>query len=187
MFEVLNDQPILMALAIFLARIADVSIGTVRTILVIRSRRFLAAFCGFFEVLVWLLAAAQVFANLDTWYLAIAYAAGFAAGNIIGIWFESVLAIGSELVRAVSENTGVDLAGQLRKHGYSVTELPGEGDDGQPVEVLLIVEKRKKIRTLLTEIARIDPEAFWTTSDIKSHPIMPPLPRVIAPGMIKGK
>lgn len=187
MIEFLNDYPVLMAVAIFFARITDVSIGTMRTILVVRSRRFLAAFCGFFEVLIWLIAATQVFANLDTWYLAVAYAGGFAAGNILGIWFESLLAIGSELVRAVSENLGVNLADELRKRGYSVTELPGEGDDGKPVEVLLIVEKRKKVPDLLAEIAAIDPTAFWTTSDIKSHPILPPLPRAWAASGLKLK
>lgn len=187
MIEFLNDYPVLMAVAIFLARIVDVSIGTLRTILVIRSRRFFAAFCGFFEVLIWLLAAAQVFANLDTWYLAIAYAGGFAAGNIMGIWLESMLAIGSELVRAVSENRSVNLADELRKRGYSVTELPGEGDDGKPVEVLLIVQKRKKVPHLLADIAQIDPTAFWTTSDIRSHPVMPPIARQFAVSGVKLK
>lgn len=187
MFTVLDDYPLLLAAAIFFARIADVSIGTVRTILVVRGRRLLAAVCGFFEVLVWLLAAAQVLRNLDTWYLAIAYAGGYAMGNIVGIWVEQVLAIGSELVRAVSDNLQVNLADELRKRGYSVTELPGEGDDGKPVEVLLIVETRKKIPLLLKQIAEIDPKAFWTTSDIKSHPVLTPLPSVLVAARVKTK
>lgn len=187
MLEWLNDYPVLLTLAIFLARIVDVSIGTVRTILVIRSRRYLAAFCGFFEVLIWLIAAGKVIQNIDTWYLTVAYAGGYAAGNIVGIWIESQLAIGSELVRAVSENLEVDLAARLRERGYSVTELPGEGDDGRRIEVLLIVEKRRQVPNLLRAIDEIDPDAFWTTSDIKSHPTLPPIPRALAATGIKLK
>ena len=74
--EFFNDYPFILAIAIFLARVLDVSIGTVRTILVIRSRRVWAAILGFFEVLVWLIAAGQVINNLDTWYFAIMYAGG---------------------------------------------------------------------------------------------------------------
>jgi uncharacterized protein YebE (UPF0316 family) len=179
MLEYVQNTPILLAGAIFIARVLDVSIGTVRTILVIRSRRVLAAVLGFFEVLIWLLAAAQVIQNLEQWYLIVAYAGGFAAGNIFGIMIESRLAIGSELVRAVSENREVNLADSLRKIGYSITELPGEGDDGVPVEVLLIVEKRRKVPELLQTINEIDPKAFWTTSDIKGHPVMPAVARAL--------
>lgn len=187
MVDVFQEYPVLLACAIFLARILDVSIGTVRTILVVRSRRILAAVLGFFEVIIWLVAAAQVIQNLDAWYLAIAYAAGFATGNIVGIVIESKLAIGSELVRAVSENLEVSLADALREEGYSVTELPGKGDDDRPVEVLLVVEKRRKIPRLLATIMRIDPTAFWTVSDIKSHPILPPVSRALADAGIKLK
>jgi uncharacterized protein YebE (UPF0316 family) len=90
--------PWLLALAIFSARIVDVSLGTLRTIVVFRGYPIVAAVLGFFEILVWLVAAGQVFQNLGAWYLAIAYAGGFAAGNIVGMWFESKLAMGSELV-----------------------------------------------------------------------------------------
>lgn len=187
MLEVVQDTPALLALVIFLARILDVSIGTVRTILVIRGRRIWAAVLGFFEVLVWLMAAGQVIQNLDEWYLIFAYAGGFATGNIIGIMIESRLAIGSELVRAVSENRRVNLADSLRERGYSVTELPGEGDDGKPIEVLLLVAARRKIPQLLETISEIDPDAFWTTSDIKSHPVLPPVSRAMAKAGIKFK
>ncbi len=186
--EFLNDNPAVLAVAIFFARITDVSLGTVRTILVIRSRRGWAAFLGFFEVLIWLLAAGKVIQNLDhSWYLPIFYAGGFAAGNIVGIWLESRLALGSELVRAVSKNARVDLAVELRGRGYSVVEMPGVGDYEEPVQVLLVVEKRKKVAQLIDAICECDPEAFWTVSDIKSHPILPPLPKRMVDSAVKLK
>lgn len=167
LMELLDAYPWILAVAIFLARVVDVSLGTVRTILVFRSHRFLAAAIGFVEILIWLAAAGQVFKNLDAWYLAVAYAGGFAAGNAAGIWLESKLAIGSELVRAISRNPEVHLAESLRVAGYSVTEIPGTGDDGQPVEVLLVVERRRQVPALLGLITESDPGAVWTINDVK--------------------
>ena len=92
----LLEHPWLLAILIFAARVTDVAMSTVRTILVFRSYRFLAAAIGFFEVLVWLLAVTQVMRHLDQWYLALAYAAGFATGNVVGIWIEGKLAVRSE-------------------------------------------------------------------------------------------
>ena len=165
--DILNDYPLLLAAVIFLARIIDVSLGTLRTILVFKSYRILAALIGFFEVLIWLIAAGKVIQNLDSWYLAIAYAAGFATGNIVGIWLEAKLAMGSELIRAVSENREIALANRLREHDYSVIEIAGRGENDVPVEVLLVVEKRRKLPQLLRMITQIDPEAVFTISDVK--------------------
>jgi uncharacterized protein YebE (UPF0316 family) len=165
--DILLDQPALLGIAIFLARVLDVSLGTLRTIFVFRSYAALAALIGFVETLVWVLAASQVLQNLQDWYLAVAYAAGFATGNWVGMWLEAKLAVGSELVRAVSPNREVPLAASLREADYSVTELDGHGDDGKPVEVLLIVEKRRRLPQLLRLIDRVDPEAVYTVSDIK--------------------
>jgi uncharacterized protein YebE (UPF0316 family) len=162
------DQPAVLVVAIFLARIGDVSLSTLRTILVFRGHRYIAAGIGFFETLLWLAAAAKVLQNLDTWYLAVAYAAGFASGNIVGIWLESKLAMGVELVRAVSKNPSVDLAKRLNAQGYDVVQLAGSRSGG-PVEVLLVVEKRRRIRNLLRFIDQVDPEAYCTVSDVKER------------------
>lgn len=187
MLEFAKEYPMVLVALIFFARILDVTIGTVRTILVFRGHRYFAALLGFFEVLVWLVAAGSVIQNLDTWYLAITYAAGFATGNICGMWIESKIALGSELVRAVSENRNVDLAMALRQKGYSVTELPGIGDDEQPIEVLLIVEKRRKVPELLMTISKEDPDAFWTVSDVKRQPIIPPITTTMATPRLRPK
>jgi uncharacterized protein YebE (UPF0316 family) len=162
-------QVVGMTLAIFLARVVDVSLGTLRTILVFRGRRFIAAFIGFFEVLIWLMAAGQVISDLSAWYLAVSYAAGFATGNIVGIWLESRLALGLELVRVVSESREVSVANLLRESGFSAIELAGLGDRDMPVEIVFLVVRRRAVRNLLKRIEAIDPQAFCTISDIKQH------------------
>src|SRR5690606_23609326 len=123
-----------------------------------RAHRLLAAAIGFLEVVIWVAAARQVLVNLDSWFLVVAYAGGFAAGNIVGIWLEGKLAIGDALVRAGSENPEVDLGASLRDLGYSVTDVTGRGDRGVRVEVLFIVVPRRRVRTLLRAIHETDPE-----------------------------
>jgi len=160
------ENDVLLVIAIFAARVLDVSLGTVRTIFVFRGHKYAAALIGFVEILIWLVAAREVIQNLDTWYLAVAYAAGFAAGNIVGVYLEGKLAIGQELVRAVSRDRSVDLAGELRRRGYGVVEIEGTSDE-VPVEVLLVVEKRRNVPALLRSINDTDPSAYYTITDVK--------------------
>jgi uncharacterized protein YebE (UPF0316 family) len=166
LIDLLTTSPWLISAAIFFARILDVSLGTLRTILVFRSYRLLAAALGFLEVVIWVVAAGKVLQNLDEWYLVVAFAGGFAVGNVVGIWLEAKLAVGFELVRAISRNRAVDLAGHLRAAEYSVVELAGE-NGGEAVEVLLVVARRRRIPELLSFIRTVDPEAVCTVSDVR--------------------
>jgi uncharacterized protein YebE (UPF0316 family) len=163
----LADYPVLLALAIFFARILDVALGTLRTIIVFRGYRLLAGAIGFVEVLIWVMAAGQVLRDLSAWYLVLAYAGGFATGNVVGMWLESKLAMGLELVRAISTDPDIRLAASLRERGHGVLELDGHGDDARPVEVLMVVERRKRIPELLELVVGTDPNAICTISDVK--------------------
>ncbi len=174
----LTNLPVwLMVGLIFCARVADVSLGTLRTLLVFRSYRALAFCIGFVETCVWLLAAGQVIGNLDAWYLAVAYALGFATGNVVGIWLESKLAVGSELVRVISHAPGRGLAATLRAAGHEVIELAGDAGRGGAVEVLLIVERRRRIPELLRRVGDVDPDAVCTRNDVRHASAGPPAAR----------
>jgi uncharacterized protein YebE (UPF0316 family) len=161
-------NPLWLALAIFLARIVDVSMGTFRTIMVIRGYRVIATAIGFVEVLIWIVAISSVITNLDAWYLIVAYAGGYASGNYIGMLLESRVAIGSELVRAISWRSDGHLAEALRSAGWDAVAVPGLGPGREAVEIVLVVEPRRRIGQLLAAIREIDPEAVYTTSDIRS-------------------
>ncbi len=176
MLVFLAAHPLWLVPVIFLARVADVSLGTLRTIMVFRGYRFRAAFLGFFEVLIWLMAAGQVFHDLDAWYLSIAYAAGYAMGNIVGSWLEAKVAIGLELVRIISLAPATDLAGKLSRLGYDVTELAAVANASRDVEILLVVERRRRVPSLLRLVSELDPDAVCTVSDVK-RPAAPRLGR----------
>lgn len=155
----------LISLLIFLARICDVSIGTVRTIFVISGHRFFATFLGFFEVTIWVLAVGGVIQHLDHAPAIIAYAAGYACGVLVGMTIEDRLAIGHRIVRVISPDTGVNLSQLLRDRGFRVTRVDGKGRDG-PVEIAFLVVKRKDLRRVRTVVGDIAPEAFLMVEQV---------------------
>ncbi len=167
MMEFVVEYPYLLAPLIFLARVADVSLGTFRTIVIFRGHKFIASFIGFFEIIIWLVAAAQVLTNLDKWYLALAYAGGFAVGNYVGISIESHFAIGNELIRCISFNRDI-LADKIREEGFKVASFDGDMGEPHPVELLLIVEKRRNVASLIQLIKKLDQTAVYSISDVKS-------------------
>jgi uncharacterized protein YebE (UPF0316 family) len=167
MSSIAELHPVIMTLAIFFARILDVSLGTVRTIVVFRGRRMLAALIGFFEIVIWVLAAGQVLKNLDAWYLIVAYAGGFGAGNYLGIWLESKLAIGREMVSAISFRPDGGLARQLRERGFRAIDVDADMGRGTSVDLVITVTRRRRVPELLQTILEADPEAQYSISDIK--------------------
>src|SRR5690625_3003689 len=144
---------------IFVLRIGDVSLATLRILLSMRNVRVLVPFIGFVEVLLWIFAVGSAIRNLESGWHLLGYAGGFAAGNIVGLWVEEKLAFGLAVVRIMSKHGGVELAEALREQGFGVTEYAGRGRDGR-VEVVDTVVKRRRIKEVLREVDRWDPDAF---------------------------
>lgn len=152
---------VLSALLIFALRILDVSIGTLRIGMLVRGRRVLAGLFSFFESLIWLLAAAQVLANLDSPIKFVAYAGGYAAGTMLGSTLERWLSVGDVILRIVTPIETPAVADYLRRQGYYMTVLNAEGRDGD-VRVNFSVIPRRKIPEVLKAIHKINPKAFIT-------------------------
>lgn len=148
-------------IVIFLARIGDVSIGTVRTIVTVQGRTTIAFFLAIFEIVIWILVASTVIHQIkDRPILVLFYALGFATGNVVGIIVERKLAFGSIILKVITRNDGYDLADHLRKMGQPVTVFVGEGMTG-PILELYIVCRRKDLRWLLPEVKKKDETAFY--------------------------
>ncbi len=154
-------------LLVFLARICDVSIGTVRIIVVIRGHKLWAALLGFVEVTIWLFAVAAVIGNIREYPLAIiAYAGGFAMGNLVGMLIEEKIALGNQIIRAVSTDPSLNVSQLLRDKGYQVTQVAAHGVSG-PAELCFVVVPRRKAQRVMDEILGYSPESFITVEDIR--------------------
>jgi uncharacterized protein YebE (UPF0316 family) len=157
----------ILPVAIFLARICDVSLDTLRIIYVSRGLKLLAALIGFFEVLIWLIAISQIISNLSNPVLYIAYACGFAMGNYIGILIEEKMAIGTVVIRIITQKDATQLIEVLKTDGYGVTHADAQGALG-PVKIIFTIVKRKDISSVLEIIRKFNPQAFYTIEDIRS-------------------
>lgn len=148
------------------ARIFDVSLGTVRVLMLMRGKRIIAAILGFFEVSVYILALGRVVSHLNDPFKVIAYGLGFSLGTLTGGFIEERLAIGHTLVQVISKQKSADLIRRLREDGFGVTVVEGQGRSG-PRSILHITLRRKNLPQLLGAIDQVDPDAFITTFDAR--------------------
>ena len=167
LIDLINEYPLVLAFAIFLARIGDVTFGIIRILVGFRGYRLLASVIGFCEAFIWVIAASKVIGHLDHWYLAVAYAAGYATGNYVGISIEQRIGIGRELARIISFRQSVDLAVELAQHGYAAVAFTA-ARGSEPAQVLYVVDKRRRMPALLKLVHQLDPAAIYTVSDVKS-------------------
>jgi uncharacterized protein YebE (UPF0316 family) len=157
---------VLLPFLIFLARICDQSIGTVRILFLQRGHKLWAPVLGFFEVTIWLLAIRQIMQNLDNWVCYIAYGSGFAMGNFIGMLIEEKLAFGKLVLRIITTAHTADLVAQMRKAGYGVTQVDAKGKQGK-VDLILAVIERKDLPAVTELIETHQPDAFYSIEDTR--------------------
>lgn len=154
-------------LLIFSARLADVSLATIRMIMVIRGKRIIAACIGFVEAGIYILAVAKVLSAMSNPLNVLAYALGFATGNYVGIFLEEKMALGSIIVQVISEHEITELVEKLRDDGFGVTVVEGCGREG--IRYLLNVTlQRKKLSKLYSVIDNHDKNAFVTVTDARA-------------------
>lgn len=152
---------------IFIARITDVTLGTMRIISLSRGLRKLAPILGFFEITIWLLAIRQIFNHLDNPACYIAFAGGFAVGVYTGMLIEHKLAMGLRVLRIITRYDAANLINILREEGYGLTVIDGEGNQGQ-VKILFTLVKRRDLPNVLKHVRDNNPNAFYTVEDVRS-------------------
>jgi uncharacterized protein YebE (UPF0316 family) len=159
-----SESILISAVLIFILRLIDVSLGTIRMIMTVRGRRAWATMIGFVEISIWIIAVSQVISNLDSIWKILAYSSGFATGTLVGMWLEDRLALGDVSVYVISRENGSEIAHHVRKAHYGATELPAHGHTG-PVTMVGIVTPRKRLHELLHLVNIIDAGAFVTVDD----------------------
>lgn len=157
---------VLLPLFIFLARILDVSLGTLRIVFVSKGLKYFAPIIGFFEVIIWLIAIRVILQNLNNFMCYLAYGAGFAMGNYIGIYLENRLALGRAVLRIITHMDASELIKILREKGYGVTSLEALGSDGN-VSIIYMVIQRCDFEKLTNLILKFNPKSFYTLEDVR--------------------
>ena len=157
---------VILPILIALARICDVTIGTLRILMLSRGHKYLAPFLGFFEVLIWIIVMAKIVQNLTNVPCYIAYAGGFAIGNMVGILIEERLAIGTLVIRIITKQDASGLIDGLRDAGHGVTSIPAQGSMGL-VHVIYSVINRSALDEVVEIIRKFNPKAFYSIEDVR--------------------
>jgi len=158
---------IILPLLIFLSRIADQSIGSMRLIFLAKGFKFIAPMLGFFEVIIWLIAVSQIMKHLDNVLCYIAYGAGFAMGNFIGMTLEERISIGTVLVRIIPNLNTEELIYALRTRNFGLTTIDANGSRGE-VKIFISIINRKDLKEYISIINKINPNAFYTIEEVKT-------------------
>lgn len=164
--QYLQDNPIALLLFVFVARIVDVSLGTLRIILLARGQKTLAPILGFFELFIWIVAISQLLTSLTSFWGFLAYAAGFATGNYIGMLLEEKLALGMVALRIFAIQDGPKLLNLLRKEGFGVTSLEGRGAETD-VQVLFIITHRRDLKRAVKLVHDVNPKTFYSIEEVR--------------------
>lgn len=173
----LDVTTLLTGLAIFGARVADVSMGTMRTISIVQGRTRTAFLLGFVEVSLWLVVISTVVKQIgDRPVLGFFYAFGFSTGNVVGILLERRLAFGHIVLRVISHRFGASMADQIRQAGFAATTFIGEGRSG-PVTLIYVACRRRDLKQIIPIVKAIDPSAFYLTEPAGT------VSKMISPGM----
>jgi len=158
---------LILPLLIFLARIFDVSINTIRIIYMLGGRRFTATLLGFFEAFIWLLVIREIFKHLDNWLCYVAYPAGFACGIFVGMIIEEKIAYGKVIVRIITRKDVAQLIQYLNTQHFRFTRVNAEGPDGNETLVFTVLE-RERLDDLLNKLKEFIPTAFYTIEKVKA-------------------
>jgi uncharacterized protein YebE (UPF0316 family) len=158
---------VLLPLLVFLARVVDVTLGTLRIIFTSRGKKHLAPLLGFVEVFIWVTVIAQITKGAHNIVAYLAYAGGFAVGNYVGMYIEDKLALGMLVVRAIVPDHIQGLTEKLHDKGYGVTSVKAQGSLG-PVKLVYTIVMRRNLPEVAKIIQESYPNAFFTVEELRS-------------------
>ncbi|MCB9849029.1 MAG: DUF2179 domain-containing protein [Phycisphaeraceae bacterium] len=159
------DMPLWIPFLIFFARICDVSMATMRMILLTSGIKFWPVVIGFFEVIIWVIAVSSALRYLPNPFAVLGYASGYACGMMLGVYLEDRIAIGFRLVRVINSDQTIDLSLALRGLRWRVTRINAEGMNG-PTEICFTAIRRRDVPTLRRQVSEIAPMSFMTIERI---------------------
>jgi uncharacterized protein YebE (UPF0316 family) len=158
---------VLMPLLIFLARMCDVTLGTLRNVFISKGLRHIVPVIGFFEVLIWLISMRQIMQHLDNVMCYVSFAGGFAMGTYVGLKIEARLALGVQVIRIITNQESNKLIQALQRENIGITVINGVGAKG-PVKIIFTIAKRKDIDIIRELINTHNPSAFYSIEDVRA-------------------
>jgi len=160
---------LLLCIKVFCVRILDVSLGTTRTIVMVKGKSTVASIIGFFEVLIWFLVVKEALnTNVNSIWVAISYAGGFATGTFIGGFISNKFIKGNFGVQVILSKNDNKVVNTLRKEGYAVSVIDVKGQDETNEKYMLFIEiDKRRFEHLRNLIKELDSRAFVVVNETR--------------------
>ena len=158
----------LLCLKIFFARILDVSLGTVRTIVTVKGKKIYAALIGFIEVFIWFLVARDALnVEVNNIFIPFSYSLGYATGTLLGGFISEKVISGNLTVQIVLSNQNTEIIDIIREKGYAVSVIDAKGQNDDKKYMLFMEINKNKLNTLKELIKDLDNKAFIVVNETK--------------------
>lgn len=157
---------VIMPLIIYLCRVSDVTLGTLRNLFLSKNFKTLVPIVGFFEVMIWLVAVSQVLSHMDNFMCYAGWGLGYATGIIIGIKIDERLGLGLQMLRIITHKPCDEFVSALNRENLGATIIDGYGAKG-PVKMVYLIIKRTDFKKVSSLIQTYNPDAFYTIEDVK--------------------
>lgn len=170
-FEIFQNQDFItyvLPFIIFFSRILDVTIGTIRIIMISKGMKLFAPILGFFEVFIWIIVIGNLMKHTSGIVPYIFYSLGFATGNYIGMIIEEKVALGFVVLRVITQKKSDELIKNLYEEGIGTTFIDAKGGNGSDVNIVFSIVKRTTLDKALSIVKTFNPNAFYTIEDIRS-------------------
>lgn len=158
---------VLLPILIFVSRLGDVSLGTLRHLFLSKGVKKIVPIIGFVEVMIWLIAIRQVFNNLNNIACFMAWAGGFSFGTYVGMFIEEKIAYGLQVIRIISNADTINLTNEFKKIHQGYTIVDGEGAQGS-VKLIYVIVKRKTKADVIKLIHTHLPDSFYSIEEVKN-------------------
>ena len=156
---------VFLCIKIFFARIVDVSIGTVRTVIMVRGKILVAASLAFIEVMIWFMVAREaLMTDINSIFIPVSYALGYATGTSIGTYISKNFLKCIRGVEIISKNNQLELIKAIKANGYAVSVMDLKGNKNG---FILCEVSNKKEKKLINIVKKYDPNAFIIVNETK--------------------
>lgn len=155
---------IILCIKIFLARIVDVSLGTIKSFYVFKQERLISFIISFFEVLIWYYAARSALSmDIDTIFIPISYSLGYATGTYLGTYFSIKYMKGHQTVHIISNKIKKKDLEMIKSKNFGLTSINTEDNK----KYLIIEIEKSRLDELKKTINQIDNSSFIFVTETK--------------------
>ena len=154
---------LILCFKIFLSRILDVSLSSVRTMFVVKCNKIMASLIAFVEIFIWFYAAKEALvSNSTSLCIVVSYALGYATGTFIGTLINEKFISGIYSLKVSLKGVNEEMLKKLNSICLDVVSLKGEGKN-----ILFLEVDKKNYKELVNNIYMIDKYASIVINDAK--------------------